>query len=354
MKTILYKKAANGSMNRWTIIAANDTLTLLWGTIGGVEQYQIVNVETNQSGRSIEEQLKLEMDSRINKQLDKGYRHTVQEAEYAENLNGLNLLKPMLAIKYKDVIGKIDLKNYLHQYKYNGYRCLVVNCNGNIGAYSRNGKIIDTIPHILKQLDIPRGVTLDGELYLHGCSLQTIASYAKRVQPMTKQLIYVVYDIINNMNYMQRQAMIGRHIKKGATNVIQAPTFACDGIDILRKLKLVKSIGYEGLMLRSKIHGYEPGLRSSSLIKVKSCEDDEYKVIDMEQSADGWAVLICATKDGRRFKVSAPGTIENKRFIWDNPELFMGRYINVEYFEKTDRGVPFHAVATDWRDKKAE
>lgn len=87
MKKILYKKNINGSINRWTIFRADDSLNIFWGQLNGAEQYQIVDVEVNQSGRSMEEQIKLEMDSRISKQLDKGYRYTIQEAE---DLAGLN------------------------------------------------------------------------------------------------------------------------------------------------------------------------------------------------------------------------------------------------------------------------
>jgi DNA ligase-1 len=354
MKKILYKKNINGSTNRWTIFEAGNSLNIFWGQLNGAEQYQIVDIEVNQSGRSMEEQMKLEMDSRISKQLDKGYRYTIQEAEDFAGLNSLNMYKPMLAVKYRDVAHRLNVDNCLHQYKFNGHRCLITNLNGEHIAYSRNGKIIDTIPHILAQLNVPSGVTLDGELYLHGCRLQTISSYVKRAQPMTKNLIYVVYDVINDMNYMHRQAQALRYVKEGATNVIHAPTFACTGLDLMQRLKIVKQMGYEGLMLRQKHTGYEPGARSAGLIKLKSCEDDEYEVVDIESSADGWAILVCRAGDGRLFKVSAPGTIENKTHIWNNPELFIGRYINVEYFEKTERGVPFHAVATGWRDKGEE
>jgi ATP-dependent DNA ligase len=107
--------------------------------------------------------------------------------------------------------------------------------------------------------------------------------------------------------------------------------------------------GYEGLILRHGNYGYEAGKRSSSLVKVKKCMDEEFLVVNIEPSKDGWAILVCHLDNGT-FKVPAPGTMENKMQIYKNRHDYIGRFITVEFFEWTDGKVPFHPRATNWRD----
>jgi hypothetical protein len=57
-------------------------------------------------------------------------------------------------------------------------------------------------------------------------------------------------------------------------------------------------------------------------------------------------------KPGVTFKVSAPGTLENKKHIWDNQESFIGQFVTVEFFEWTLDGRPLHPVAIDFREEE--
>jgi hypothetical protein len=243
------------------------------------------------------------------------------------------------------------------------HNCLVTKQNGKLIAYSRNGKPITSIDHILKDLQwIPEDYTLDGELYLHGVPLQTIGSLVRKNQPDSKKLVYVVYDVIGNANYDNRNSWLAARIgvyKKGTVAIQLAPTFVFAESKMPIKDRLAESIasGYEGLILRHDNTGYEVGKRSQSLVKVKQVLDGEFCIVGVHQSADGWAIFECCKLPGvyypkdwavnpeSSFKVSAMGTMQEKHDAWTNRNDFIGKMLTVEFFEITIDGKPFHPVA---------
>lgn len=351
MKT-LYKLSATKTMMQWSIsgILERSEITITYGHVGGAMQTQIDKVVTNNSGRSLKEQILLEIKSRISRQLAKGYRVSPQEAMLHINKNELDLDRPMLALQF-DKVRYFDPIKAFRQFKYDGHRCLMTCQDGEILAYSRNGKIMDTLDHIKEGMQLAEGETVDGEVYCHGYPLQTIASWCKREQPNTSRLRYMVYDTILPVPYSKRFEKI-KSMNLGPCTEI-AETWQTSR-PVEEDLKMSIARGYEGLMLRCGDLGYDSGKRSSSLIKVKEALDDEFQVIGIDESADGWAILVCKTSQGKEFRVSAPGSMDNKRRILQSADKYIGEWIRVEYFSETIEGIPFHPVATIWRNKHGE
>jgi DNA ligase 1 len=355
MTTTLYKTDANDQVRVWTILAENNVLVIQHGILNGAMQVATEVVEVNQSGRHIDLQVALKMQSRINKQIDNGYCHTIEEAISSKGLNASKLIKPMLAQKFRDV-KNIDYAKCFLQYKYNGHRCLVTNQNNKLTPYSRNGKPILSINHILKELSwILPGYTLDGELYHHGTALQTIGSWVRKNQTESQNLVYVVYDVIVPNSDISYAARIDWLRKNGSSqSVVIAPTTKfVKGTNIKDMLSDSISKGYEGLILRHGDTPYEPDKRSQSLVKVKQVLDDEFCIVGVHQSSDGWAIFECYKRPGvlaylqgvDTFRVSAPGTMQDKHDAWTNRNDFIGKMLTVEFFEWTNDGKPFHPVA---------
>lgn len=355
MTTTLYKTDANDQIRVWSIIAENNVLIIQHGVLNGATQVSTEVVKLNKSGRDIDQQVTLAMQSRINKQRDKGYCDSIEEAIDSKGLNASKFAKPMLAQKFRDV-KNIDFANCFVQYKYNGHRCLVTKQDGKLIAYSRNGKPINSIDHILKDLQwLPEGYTLDGELYLHGVPLQTIGSLVRKNQPDSKKLVYVVYDcLFVDKPYSDRNLYVHNMLIDRFDNVVVAPTKQLQNKRPIKE-RLTESIanGYEGLILRHGITGYEPGKRSQSLVKVKQVLDDEFCIVHVHQSADGWAIFECnsmprvgpTAKVFSTFRVSAMGTMQDKHDAWTNRNDFIGKMLTVEFFEWTIDTKPFHPVA---------
>lgn len=349
----LYKKSANGKLQVWSIKSEDDEIIISWGEDGGRQQIQSECIDYGLAGRTLDEQIISRVNSRVNGKLDQGYVHDRGHALINEPVNRLGLKKPMLATKFKDVKG-IDFLSSVVQCKYDGHRCLINRDGGDFQAYSRNGKPIEAIHEILeavKESYLPDGYTLDGELYHHRTPLQTISSWVKRRQPMTAKLVYIVYDVLtpDEKLYYQRYQMLQKlnlwgpiQIAPTDVNVVEA--------QIPMMLKASIEDGYEGLILRRDGFAYEDGKRSKGLVKIKQWMDDEFKVISIKQSKEGYAVLKCIMESGVTFEATAPGTMDEKFDVWLYRESWIGKFVNVQYANLTKAGKPFHPIATMWRE----
>lgn len=351
----LYRKNAN-SLGSWRIWSEGDTIHIAHATVlGGSEVQHREVVQTNMSGRTLEEQVRLRINSRVSRMRDKGYKDTIEQAQ-KDSSNQLGLERPMLAHPIERV-PNVDYRGAVLQKKLDGHRCLVTCQDGELIAYSRQGKRIDHIRHICDALRgrLPEGTTIDGELYCHGVPLQTIGSWIKRFQPATASLYFVCYDLISPDVYRERHRELSELLQgvdtRAPGKVVALPYREyVDDESTSRFFREVRAGGFEGLMLRADRRGYEAGKRSSALLKIKEFFDAEYKVVGFEKSKNGWAVCQCVDADGRRFNVSAPGSVAEKQEVWDNQAKYLGRYLTVEYSFLTADGIPFHPNAVRWRD----
>jgi DNA ligase 1 len=302
----------------------------------------------NESGRSLEQQTELEAMSLVSRMRDKGYKDTVEEA-MTGNTNQLGLVRPMLAQKRKDV-RHINYEGAQLQKKLNGHRCLITRQD----AYTRNGKWITTIGHILETMThLPEGETVDGELYRHGISLQTISSWIKRDQPNSRLLGYVAYDMVSPEKFTDRYRKLREYVPRNSPS----PTLVLgnrpytDEEDMIRLFRETRNEGFEGLILRTDDCGYEVGTRSNSLIKIKEFFDDEFKVIGISASKRDWAICTCVTADERTFDVLAPGTHDTKKQTLIDKDRYVGKYLTVSYSELTDDGTPFQPIGVSWKEE---
>ena len=350
-ETVLYIKDNKGALREWAIHFDGEDIVIRHGQVGGSMQYQTEFVAEGKAARSLEEQIDSRIQSRINKQLDKGYVYTMNEAaSRTRPLNTLGLPKPMLAHKLKDV-ARINYEGAIAQPKFDGNRCLIYCEDGINKAYSRNGKPITAIRHILRDIQLDEGMIVDGELYCHGKSLQTIVSWIKREQPDTALLKYHLYDVVLPLVPYKNRSQIIKGIPMGESisPVYGDPISSHEAL--LKAFRGYRSQGYEGAILRWGDFGYEDGKRSKSLVKVKEFYDDEFKVINIHESADGWAVLQCELPNGGSFRVSAPGGIYDKIKILECREDYIGRMVTVEFADFTEAGIPFHPVAIRFREE---
>jgi len=347
---IFYKLNAASRMTYWSIEPEADGYIACHGLVGGASQSTFEHIPHGKSGRTVNQQIILQINSRIKRKLDQGFSETAEEA-LCPATNQLKLPSPMLAHRMdKSKVGLQD--GALMQYKYDGHRCLIANVNGELKAYTRTGIPITSISHIISALQevIPLGEVLDGELYIHGMPLQNIGSLVRREQADSALLTYVVYDIVNDSPYPDRLEILCNMIIRCEACIVLAPTLEADGLDLTTELTNAISNGYEGLIIRQGDKGYEVGKRSSSLLKVKKHMSSEFLIVDIEESKNGWAILVCETHEGKRFRCSAPGTIEEKTDMLINKlEYISLEYVTVNYFSITNNGIPFHPVAVEIR-----
>jgi ATP-dependent DNA ligase len=354
----LYRKSAHNKLQVWIISASGSLITIEWGEEGGVLQTQYENVEEGLGGRTLDEQVISRVDSRISAKIATGYVRERSKAIANKAVNKLGLNKPMLATKYADA-KDIDYPTSVMQCKYDGHRCLIHFDGQDYTAYSRRGNLITSISEIMdavKRSKLQPGQTLDGELYHHGTRLQTITSWVKRRQPATTLLSYVVYDLMTpeEIFYNQRYSLLLNMELSKPIKLAPTDTTNFTEEQVPSMLSASIAAGYEGLILRRDGFPYQDGKRSKSLIKIKAWEDEEFVVIDITQSREGYALLVCKMESGKEFGATAPGTMEEKYEVWERRDEFIGKHVNVQYANLTDEGKPFHPTATGWRDKENE
>lgn len=352
---ILYRKNVNG-VGYWKIWSKDNVIFIVHATIiGALEITHTETVFKGLAGRSLDEQINSRINSRVSRMRDKGYKDTVEQAQ-TSSTNQLNLLRPMLAQSVGSG-SSINFKDSVIQAKLDGHRCLITKQDGKTIAYSRQGKEIDAISHITGPLldKIPEGTTLDGELYVHGVPLQTLASWIKRKQPDTSRLNYVCYDLVSNDTYIDRHDELNdilSGINTGVEGQIQVLPYKkfVSMDDAFLELDKVRSQGFEGLMLRLANRKYESGKRSSCLLKIKKFYDGEYECIDIESSREGWGIVVLRTSDNQIFRTSAPGSIPEKINQLKYKDKYIGKKLTVEYSQLTNDGIPFHCSALRWRE----
>lgn len=348
-ETKLYMRDNTGAMRQWSISAVGVAITISHGQLGGSMQYQTEVVSEGKASRSLRQQVQSRVDSRVSKQLDKGYITNLEIAQTRKATNRIGLPKPMLAKKLKDV-KNVDFGSAVSQPKFDGNRCMIYCKDGVNRAYSRNGKPMEAIDHILEDIVLTEGQIVDGELYCHGYPLQTIVSWVKRKQANSLKLNYHLYDIITGQSYLRRSEII-MNLPHG-DSVIPVPGDDCEDVhQLMMNFRKYRKEGYEGAILRWGGAGYEDGKRSKYLVKIKEWEDDEFFVIDVIASMDGWGILVCDDKHGGSFRVSAPGDIVKKRYILMHKNAYIGKEVTVEYANLTKDGVPFHPVAKGFIDE---
>lgn len=345
----LYRKNALG-IGMWSIWADGDTMRIAHSsTLDGASIQHQETVQRGCQGRSIDEQVQSRIRSRVSKQRDKGYVESIDEAAKGA-FNQLGLIPPMLAQVYR---GNETERNVAWmQRKLNGLRCLITRQDGELIAYSRRGKRLINIYEILEEADkfVSEGDTVDGELYSHGTSLQTINSWVKRRQSLTGKIQLIMYDQVSSDSFSDRHDEL--------LDMVKGHEFK--RVLVLPKIKYVdeesrqfafdnaRAKGFEGLMIRLDGFGYESNKRSASLLKDKAVFDTEVIVKDIVLSDKGNPVCVCDYQ-GKELRMSPPGSHGERMLAFENKSKHIGTRLTIEYREMTDDCIPFHAVGVNWR-----
>lgn len=332
------------------------------------------------------EQAELEAKSRWDKKLKAGYAHTPEGAELKK------FYEPMLAQKFEDRESTLEYPVY-SQPKLDGIRCIVQKEDGKIISRTRSGRDIESIPHILEELECffelyPNAI-LDGELYNHDLkhdfnkivSLvrkqapirsenQSDKAFAKKVDEFNTRMIesrkmvqYWIYDCPRMGELDESRTFVERFDKmsqapirsENHTNgIMLVPTERINDKETLDEFyaKWLDE-GFEGQMVR-KNASYE-NKRSTTLLKRKEFTDAEYKVLNIEEGGGnrtGTAkhlVCYCPTTD-KTFNSNIKGNFEYLKEVLDNREYYIGQLATIKFFELTPDGIPRFPFAIAFRD----
>lgn len=341
------------------------------GKDGGKMTEKIDRILLGKQGRSEFEQAVFEAESRIKKQVDKGYR------ENKEELSNLPLLA-MLASDYTKVGHRIKFPCYT-SVKYDGVRGMAFKKEGNVRIESRTGQLF-SIPHLEEALCsiMKDGQYLDGEIYLHGYELQDILSAVKRTDPdkeiekASKKRAKITTAAGLQQNHRGYEAeceqawIDARRIKRIRENlefhifdiptdgtfrdrivdldVLYAKYKYCEFIkftqyDICKDEFHLKNVahkdavrsGFEGVMIRNLCGVYESGKRSGDLQKYKEMLDSEFEILDVVPDKQGYGIYVCKNDcNDLTFQV-VMGSLSERKEALVNKNGLIGKYLTVAY-----------------------
>lgn len=337
--------------------------------------------------RTVSEQAKLEYDSRVNKYMDKGYKklpksidlYTKEELDALlpeETTDSEGNLKPMLAKDFHDVATSVLEKQWWYaSRKIDGVRCLMFVKDGEIHTSSRGGKNYDNStyhitcnPKLKKfMLDNPT-LILDGELYVHGYSLQTLSGLARLKKETDKcdELQYYIYDVVDTNKTFEERLEILDHIKDelqldfepnktfedGDLQIQMVPHVKVEGWVQIKKThdSYVKE-GFEGAVIRRPDKKYGVNKRANDMVKVKEYQDGEFKIIGFSEGLRPEdMVFVCVTEDGKEFEAKPVGPRELKHEYLERIDEIIGKMATVKYFSFSDGGTPTQPVLKCIRD----
>ena len=370
MKT-LYQLDAEGNTKVWTAHVINhgtsSNLIIRSGRLNGgiIETVTTIN-EGKNIGRSNEttpfEQAMLEMQSKIDLKLKKGYVENLNDAKPSSTL-GSGIPAPMLAHKYSrdgsqsssKTLAQLKLtgKQIIVQPKLDGNRCLVSVQDNVATMYTRTGDVMPVqLTHILndielQSLSIEKDFILDGELFSGEISFNTLNGLIKRVtvtkEDLNKRKLikYHLYDAMMEDGYEIRSHFIKQFASDNIIVVESRRIIATDD-NIQRELEEFLSQGHEGLMIRQLGIGYDHK-RSWQLCKCKVFEDSEFKLVDFVEDVRGGFVgsFVMQDKDGTRFNAGASGqSVEERTEMWNNRNAYLGRMATIAYFGRSEYNIP--------------
>lgn len=383
----LLGKASTGKFRWWTIECDEHyyegqgyCIQRSYGQLHGKETFgPEIYVAHGKAKRTTKEQLVLQFNSELKKQLDKGYKEVDKHPnEYTEDeLNEIfgsvkmrkgSTVKPMLAKQADKVSSKTFDKEYYGSRKVNGVRCLIYNDNGQIRTASRGATDYDlAIFHIINHPKLieffknhPDSI-LDGEIYKMGLPLNKISGICRTQATVAdgKDLEFYWYDIVDleqpfSERYKTMQEWSNelelsefdpyKHFSDDELHIQFLPQVKISGYENMKKLhdEYVEE-GWEGLVVRLSSSVYKPGSRGNDWIKIKEYLDDTYKVIGYELGLRGSEdmVFICEMKDGRTFKASPMGDrVIKEEYVLNFDEKYKNQLGDCKYFEMSPYGIP--------------
>lgn len=413
INTTLFSKNKNGSIQEWKVFVADAEVIVEFGQVAGKKQLKKTTCEAKNIGRSNEttpiQQAELEAISKWENQVRLGYRDNI------EHLQSETQISPMLAKDATKVAHLITYPCYVSE-KLDGLRCLVTfndkgqpvfNSRGN-KTYPIKGKIVDQIIQLREATGFDM---FDGEVYLHGLSLQKIVSLAKKWRTKDDVEAEINKEYLTEFKkwkkdpskYEEPQRNEGKyggfcsndlqfHIfdipsekvwesDNGYSKVWDYNKHPCRYADLMNtdhevsllsldKIEVVHGTfmedehqvkdcigfymqrGYEGAIIRNFKGVYEFNQRSSDLLKWKLFQDTEAKVVDVELDKNGEGILICEDHDGIVVRMKLKGTHAERSY--ESQLKNIGKFINFTYQARTDDNNYSFPVGQYFRDVDPE
>ncbi len=187
-------------------------------------------------------------------------------------------------------------------------------------------------------------MALDGELWGGRKSFERTSGVVRSSTPddsAWRALAYMVFDLPHDSRTFDERvgallAFTARNQPEWLLPIVQSRV--ADADQLQARLREIEALGGEGLMLHRGASRYAPG-RSADLLKVKSFDDAEAKVIGHVPGNGKYTGMLGALwverADGARFKIGSGFTDEQRA----HPPA-IGEWVTYAYNGNTNSGLP--------------
>lgn len=272
----------------------------------------------------------------------------------------VHIFEVQLAYEYSKQIHKFDDDvEFVVTQKLDGFRCLVEIDNGKIVAIrTRKGKLLNNLNQLTIALEeaLPKTghYMFDGELLINDdenrwTSGERFQQTSKQVsaKEQTRDIAFHIFDalpydeFINGKsvdNYSKRRELINSIIENEFVKVVPV-LGTCTKSEISTWSDFATSNNWEGVMLNDPNAVYETK-RHKGLLKVKKMHTADLMIVGFEEAIDGknrggLKSLIVQLDDENTVNVASGLTEEQRIDIWQHQEDYLGKIIEVKYFEET-------------------
>lgn len=300
--------------------------------------------------------------------------------------NFIDIFSVQLAYPYeKKINGYSDDTLFFVTQKLDGFRAVVEVKGGKvISVRTRKGKLIDGLTELKTDIENVLGenkahMIFDGELLLEDTD-ETLTS-VERFQKTGQQLSADVecqnigFNIFDALPYEEFKQGISERSYKERRELYLAPFTAGRLVRVIPILgrttkhnihkwsDYATEHGFEGVMLNDPDAKYETK-RVKGLLKVKKMHTADLPIVGFEEAIDGknrggLRSLIVQLDDENTVNVASGLTEQQREHIWNNRQDYLGRIIEVQYFEETrnkngGRSLRFPVVRSFRDDKTIE
>lgn len=286
----------------------------------------------------------------------------------------------MLAESYfKQKSDYLKGKEFIISQKLDGNRLVGIKNNDKVEFYTRQGKLLEGLEDLEREFEnIPNGIVLDGEILLRNYNnlpsdeLFRETMKVARKKGIKKDLEFHVFDCVTLDGFMngidktpckERKLKIKKLIKDKEW-LIEVPSLYIgkDEHMIVKLLNEAIARKKEGIMINIASAPYECK-RTKGILKVKQMQSYDLKVVGFEEGSGNFKGLLGAVLVDLRGEnivgVGSGWSLEDRKEIWDNQSKYLGRVLEVQFFEETvdsKTGLPSlrFPVAKIWREEGKE
>lgn len=335
-----------------------------------------ITITAGKVKRSVFQQAELEYNSLLKKATDKGYKKlsdltkTKWSEITSEELDNIvpstktdtsGNIKPQLAKSSEDCSLSVwekprfasrKLDGVRSEFAYNKEDDRIFTVSRGGGDYDAATTAIRKDPQLLGFFRKNPDVILDGEIYVHGWSLQRISGTCrlKTFNPeRCEPLEFWVFDIVDTEKTFNNRLdfLVDLMLEfEGNPFVKVLEHELVEGWAKVKKLhdKYVLE-GFEGLVARHPDKKYAPGRRSSDWVKLKLYKDEEFEITGIEEGLRPEDMCFwLKTKQGKPFKAKPVGSRELRENYLEIWETLVGRMATVKFFIWSDDNVPMQPI----------